>query len=204
MEKNKIEVPILKTPKEISDLLISITGVDIFKKTRVRNTIEHRAFFCYLLNDKFDLGPSAIAAFIRRQPKLKTYDHATAIHALKMFKVYKTYRVEYFDTLETYFEISPDADYKKLPKLERLLNQYKELKNKYYYANNKIKKYEEKLEDLEVLKKQVVSGFTENEMLYRKLDKKQMKVYDKRVSLILKSFNWQKPNNEYEVINCAS
>tara|TARA_Y100000385_G_C12817133_1_gene518724 strand:+ start:72 stop:686 length:615 start_codon:yes stop_codon:yes gene_type:complete len=204
MEKNNIEVPILKTPKEISDLLISITGVNIFEKTRVRNIIEHRAFFCHLLKNKFDLGPSAISAFIRTQPKLKTYDHATVIHALKMFKVYKTYRVEYFDTLESYFEISPDADYKELPKLERLLNQYKEIKNKYNNASRKIKRYEEKLEDLKELKRKVKSGFTKNEILYRDLDKKQMQVYDERAALVLKSFDWQKPKNEYEVINCAS
>lgn len=204
MEKNKIDVPVLKTPKEISDLLIQISGVNIFEKTRVRNVIEHRAFFCYLLKTKFDLGPSAISAFIRTQPKLKSYDHATAIHALKKFKIYKTYREEYFNTLESYFEISPDADYKELPKLERLLNQYKEIKNKYNYANNKIKKYEKQLKDLDKLKKQIVSGFTENEMLYRNLDKKQRKIYDDRAALILKSFNWQKPKDEYEIINCAS
>ena len=61
MEKNKIDVPVLKTPREISDLLISITKVNIFEKTRVRNVIEHRAFFCYLLKEKFDFGPSAIS-----------------------------------------------------------------------------------------------------------------------------------------------
>ena len=204
MEKNKIEVPILKTPKEISDLLIEISGVNIFEKTRVRNVIEHRAFFCHLLKNKFDLGPSAISAFMRTQPKLKTYDHATAIHALKKFKIYKTYREEYFDTLESYFEISPDADYKELPKLERLLNQYKEIKNKYNNASRKIKKYEKRLGDLDVMKKKLKTGFTENEILYRDLDEKQMKIYDERASLILKSFEWQKPKNEYEIINCAS
>ena len=204
MKENKIDVPVLKTPKEISNLLIEISGVDIFQKTRVRNVIEHRAFFCYLLKEKFDLGPSAISAFIRTQPKLKSYDHATAIHALKKFKIYKTYREEYFNTLESYFEISPDADYKELPKLERLLNQYKEIKNKYNNANNKIKKYEKQLKDLDKLKKQIVSGFTENEMLYRNLDKKQRKIYDDRAALILKSFTWQKPKDEYEIINCAS
>ena len=204
MEENKIDIPVLKTPKEISDLLITITGVDIFEKTRVRNIIEHRAFFCYLLKDKFDLGPSAISAFMRTQPKLKTYDHATVIHALKMFKVYKSYREEYFNTLESYFEISPDADYKELPKLERLLNQYKEIKNKYNIASNKIKKYEEQLNEVKELRRKIKSGFTENEILYRDLNKTQMKIYDERAELVLKSFEWQKPKNEYEIINCAS
>lgn len=204
MEKNKIEVPLLKTPKQISDLLIEISGVDIFQKSRVRNIVEHRAFFCYLLNEKFELGPSAISAFIRTQPKLKTYDHATVIHALKKFKIYKTYREEYFNILEGYFEISPDADYKELPKLERLLNQYKEIKLKYNNASKKIKRYEEKLNDFNELKRKIKSGFTKNEILYRDLNEAQMKIYDERAALILKSFNWQKPKNEYEIINCAT
>ena len=204
MEKNKVEVPVLKTPKQISDLLIEISGVDIFQKTRVRNIVEHRAFFCYLLNEKFELGPSAISAFIRTQPKLKTYDHATVIHALKKFKIYKTYREEYFNILEGYFEISPDADYKELPKLERLLNQYKEIKLKYNNASKKIKRYEEKLNDFNELKRKIKSGFTKNEILYRDLNEAQMKIYDERAALILKSFNWQKPKNEYEIINCEA
>lgn len=204
MEKNKVEVPVLKTPKQISDLLIEISGVDIFQKSRVRNIVEHRAFFCYLLNEKFELGPSAISAFIRTQPKLKTYDHATVIHALKKFKIYKTYREEYFNILEGYFEISPDADYKELPKLERLLNQYKEIKLKYNNASKKIKRYEEKLNDFNELKRKIKSGFTKNEILYRDLNEAQMKIYDERAALILKSFNWQKPKNEYEIINCAT
>ena len=121
-----------------------------------------------------------------------------------MFKIYKTYREEYFNTLESYFEISPDADYKELPKLERLLNQYKEIKKKYNNANNKIKKYEEQLSEVNELRKKIKSGFTENEILYRDLNKTQMQVYDERAALILKSFNWQKPKNEYEIINCST
>jgi len=204
MEKNKIDVPVLKTPKEVSDLLISITKVNIFEKTRVRNVIEHRAFLCYLLKDKFDMGPSAISNFMRTQPKLKTYDHATAIHALKMFKVYKAYRKEYFDTLETYFKISPDENYEQLPSLENMVNKYVLYKNRYYNAKNKIKIYEEKLKDLKEYKKKATVVLTENELLYRDLDEMKMKVYDERAALILKSFEWQKPKNEYEVINCAS
>jgi len=203
MEQNNIEELSLTTPKEISNLLIEITGVDIFEKTRVRNVIELRAFFCYLLKEKFYLGPSAISEFIKNETKFKTYDHATAIHSLKMFKVYKENKKEYFDNLERYFKITPNVNYKKKTNVANLLNQYMIIRNKYYYANGKIKKYEKKLEELKELKKQVVSGFTENEMLYRKLDEEQMKTYNERVSVILKSFNWQKPKDKYEIINCG-
>tara|TARA_R110002167_G_scaffold5192_7_gene24303 strand:+ start:189 stop:800 length:612 start_codon:yes stop_codon:yes gene_type:complete len=202
--KDKIKIPILKSPKEISDLLISLTGVDIFEKTRVRHVIEHRAFFCYLLKEKFHLGPSAISAYIRNQPKLKTYDHATVIHALKMFKIYRLDKPEYFLTLETYFEISPDEDYVEYPKLEQLYNQYKEIKNKYKKANIKIDEYKNKLEIAKNSQKKLSSDFTINEIKYRHLDNKQRKIYDERVNLLLKSFEWKKPKNEYEIINCET
>ena len=204
MEKNKIEIPILKTPKQISDLLISLTGVEIFEKTRVRNVIEHRAFFCYLLKDKFHLGPTAISAYIKKQPELKTYDHATVIHALKMFKVYRTYRAEYFNTLENYFEILPDEDYVEYPRLEQLYNQYKEIKNKYKAANLKIKKLEKRVDIVKELEKKLNSNFTINEIKYRDLNRTQKKIYDERVSVILKSFDWKNNKNEYEIINCAT
>jgi len=218
MEENEIEVSVLKTPKEISDLLIQISGIDIFQKTRERNVVEHRAFFCYLLKEKFDLGASAISSFIRTQPKLKTYDHATAIHALKMFKIYKPYRKEYFDNLETYFNISADENYQQLPSLENMINKYVLFKSRYYEEKRKNKRQEEKfkkhqeksknlkehIKDLEDFKRKATAVLTENEILYRDLDKKQMQVYDERAALVLKTFEWKQNNSEYEIINCAS
>ena len=218
MEENEIEVSVLKTPKEISDLLIQISGIDIFQKTRERNVVEHRAFFCYLLKEKFDLGPSAISSFMRTQPKLKTYDHATAIHALKMFKFYKPYRKEYFDNLETYFNISADENYQQLPSLENMINKYVLFKSRYYEEKRKNKRQEEKfkrhqekakklkehIKDLEDFKRKATAVLTENEILYRDLDKKQMQVYDDRAALVLKTFEWKQNNSEYEIINCAT
>ena len=172
MEENKIEKAIITNPEEISSLLIEITNINIFEKTRVRNIIEHRAFFCYLLKKKFDMGPTSISAFMRTKPKLKTYDHATVIHALKMFKVYKPYRKEYFDTLETYFDIDPNDNEQPLPVLENIVNQYVICKSNYNKANKKIKKYEAKLKDLKENKKKLTPNYSDNEILYRKLNKK--------------------------------
>ncbi len=201
---DKLEEIELTSPKEISDLLIEITGVDIFEKTRVRTVIEHRAFFCYLLKEKFYLGPSAISYYIRNETKFKTYDHATAIHALKMYKVYSENKKEYFENLKSYFKIKPNVNHQKKRNVANLLNQYMIIRNKYYRGNVKIKKYKNQIKELQKVTELVSSGFTKNEMLYRKLDKEQMKVYDERAALILKSFNWQKPKDEYEIINCAT
>ena len=45
------------------------------------------------------------------------------------------------------------------------------------------------------------SGLTKNEIAYRKLTDSQKSVYDQRVELILKSFEWKEYNTTFETIN---
>lgn len=45
------------------------------------------------------------------------------------------------------------------------------------------------------------AGLTENEIAYRKLTDSQKSVYDERVSLILKGFEWKEYNSTFETIN---
>ena len=92
-----------------------------------------------------------------------------------------------------------------------MLNKYVLYKNRYYNAKNKIKTQQEKLNDfkgkiknLEEFKSKSTVELTQNEILYRKLDKKKMEIYDERADLVLKSFEWQKPKNDYEIINCST
>ena len=35
---------ILETPEQVSDLLITLTGIDIYKQTRQTEYVEHRGF----------------------------------------------------------------------------------------------------------------------------------------------------------------
>ena len=195
---------LLQTPKEISDLLIKTTGVNIFEKTRVRKVIEHRAFFCYLLREKMQIGPSAIAAFFRTQPKYKNYDHSTAIHACNMFNVYKNYSYDYFEDLEQIFNIKPNVKYNELPKIERLQKENATLKRKLKKQLKKNECHQEEMKSYRDFKRRFNNkSWTPNEVKYRFLTTEQKRIYDKRVKVILKSFDWKKTKEKYEKIMCA-
>lgn len=216
MENDK-EYKIITNPLDLLYLLKALTGIEIFKKIRTRDVIEHRSFFCYLLKKKFEMGPTAISMWVKQNTQLTSYDHSTAIYAIKKFKDYKNQKNEYFTDLEEYFEVEPDQEFKDLPKLQRLYMQQENLTKKLHRAFYKIKKLEEERlsvnrskeeveqakKKLNNLKENLLNGYTENELNYRKLSDEQKKVFDDRVSLILKSFNWKTPSNEYEIIYCG-
>lgn len=85
MEYNTVNT-ILETPEEVSELLITLTGIDIYKQTRKTEYVEHRALLCHILRNKLDMRWVSISDFIKS--KGKSFDHATAIHANKMYPIY--------------------------------------------------------------------------------------------------------------------
>ena len=191
MQYNTV-MTIMETPEQVSDLLIKLSGIDIYKQTRQTEYVEHRALLCHILRNKLDMRWVSISDFIKS--KGKSFDHATAIHANKMYPIYKHSRFDYYDKLESSFIIKSQIEYSQISKLEVIQKNYKTLEKNYFIATEKIKEYK--------LKSKI--GLTKNEINYRQLDKEQRAMYDERAALVLKSFEWQKPKNEYEVINCAS
>lgn len=185
---------LLKNPKETYDLLYEITSIDIYNKSRARQVIEHRAFFCYVLRDKLKMTFQAIAKFLGENSEIKTYHHATAINSYKQFIIYRKYEVEYWRILESHFNVSSQFEYSQLSKLLEVQDNYDKLEKNYIEALNTIKEY--KIERFD--------GYTKNELNYRKLGKDQKQQYDERAQLVLKSFEWKKPKDDYEVITCAS
>jgi len=183
---------ILETPEQVSDLLITLTGIDIYKQTRQTEYVEHRALLCHILRNKLDMRWVSISDFIKS--KGKSFDHATAIHANKMYPLYKKDRFDYYDKLESNFIIKSQIEYSQITKLEVIQKNYKTLEKNYFIATEKIKEYK--------LKSKI--GLTKNEINYRQLDKEQRAMYDERAALVLKSFEWKQNNSEYEIINCAT
>ena len=183
---------IIETPEQVSELLISLTGLDIYKQTRETEYVEHRALLCHLLRNKLDMRWVSISDFIIS--KGKSYDHATAIHANKMYPIYKHSNFDYYDKLESSFIIKSQIEYSQISKLEVIQKNYKTLEKNYFIATEKIKEYK--------LKSKI--GLTKNEINYRQLDKEQRAMYDERAALVLKSFEWKQNNSEYEIINCAT
>ena len=179
---------IIETPEQVSDLLITLTGIDIYKQTRETEYVEHRALLCHLLRNKLDMRWVSISDFIIS--KGKSYDHATAIHANKMYPIYKQSRFEYYDKLESNFIIKSQIEYSQISKLEVIQKKYQTLEKDYFKAIEKLSKYD--------------TGYTKNETQYRGLEEEQKTMYDERAALVLKSFKWKQNNSEFEIINCAT
>lgn len=191
MQYNTITT-IIETPEQVSELLITLTGLDIYKQTRETEYVEHRALLCYLLRNKLDMRWVSISDFIKS--KGKSYDHATAIHANRMYPLYKKDRFDYYDKLESNFIIKSQIEYSQISKLEVIQKKYKTLEKDYFKAIEKLNNYD----------KQYSGGYTPNEKQYRGLDGAQKTMYDERAALVLKSFKWKQNNSEHEIINCAT
>jgi len=184
------ELKKLETPDEVSELLIKLSGMDIYKETRKTEYVEHRSFLCHILRNKLDMRWVSISKFIKS--KGKSYDHATAIHANKMYPIYKQSRFDYYDKLESNFIVRSQLQYSQLSRLEIIEKKHEALEKDYFKA----------IEKLNELTKESV--LTYNEKKYRNLEEEQQTMYDERASLVLKSFEWKQNKNEYEVINCAT
>ena len=179
---------ILETPEQVSDLLITLTGIDIYKQTRKTEYVEHRALLCHILRNKLDMRWVSISDFIKS--KGKSFDHATAIHANKMYPVYKRSNFDYYDKLESNFIVKSQIEYSQISKLEVIQKKYATLEKDYFKAIEKLNKFN--------------GGYTKNEKQYRTLEEEQKTMYDERAALVLKSFEWKQNNSEYEIINCST
>ena len=65
----------LETPEQISDLLIQLSGIDIYKQTRKNEYVEHRALLCYILRNKLDMRWHSIARFVKSKGNLNNFQH---------------------------------------------------------------------------------------------------------------------------------
>ena len=182
---------LLETPDEVSNLLKSLSGIDVFQQTRKRHVIEHRSLLCYILRTKLDMRWESIKKFI--ESKGKPYDHATAIHAVKMYSVYKKDNKKLLE-LESHFTVRDRIEYNQISAMEVMQQKHIALEKDYFKSLEKIDSYKKSSDSL---------GLTQNEKTYRTLSRKEKETYDERASLVLKSFKWKARNEEAEVITCG-
>ena len=78
---------------EIRKWSVKYTGnsVDVYSGTRKREVVYYRALHIYMLNKYLKWGVSFIRDFYIANGKPKSYNHASVIHALKSFDIYKRY-----------------------------------------------------------------------------------------------------------------
>ena len=190
-EEYLAEQTLLETPDEVSNLLKSLSGIDVFEQTRKRHVIEHRSLLCHILRTKLEMRWESIKKFM--ESKGKPYDHATAIHAVKMYSVYKKNNKKLLE-LESHFTVRDRIKYNQISAMEVMQQKHIALEKDYFKSLEKIDNYKKTSDSL---------GLTQNEKTYRTLSRKEKETYDERASLVLKSFKWKARNEEAEVITCG-
>jgi len=116
------------SPTEIGQKIIEVSGVNIYDNSRKRDNVEYRGLICYLLRTKLHLRWKSIALFMNRNGK--RFDHASAIHSVNMYPLYKKYNVN-LKKIENLFLFTGDLNYDEIDEMHYITNKYNNIKEKY-------------------------------------------------------------------------
>ena len=165
--------------KKIGDSVKEVSGLNIFDNTRRRDYVEMRALVCYVLRKKLRIGLTNIALYF--QSEGKTMHHATVIHLVKMYPMYKRYNSR-LASIEDSFE--------QLNNLE--FNQDSYIRNQYLSYN--YDKLQEKYKNLK-------DNIKTNPILDVLQDIPEDKIDEviERINILKKSWDW-KSKDECKVI----
>ena len=170
----------------IKTFIESYAGYDIATRSRKAEAVMFRTLYFKLAMESTFWSLQKIGSIVNR-------DHATAIHSRSMFdeimnnkQIKRLYYMFKFDILGQ--EVT--SDYKDV-------EQYNELKKKYNDLLLNQKSTYKQLEAKEGI------GLTDNEKAYRELSEEKKEDYDRRASLVLKSYKWKEYNSTFEIINCG-
>lgn len=115
-------------PIQIAKKIIKLSGVDIFENNRRKNQIEFRSLLCYLLREKLNMRWTLIAKFF--SDNNKTMTHATCMHAVKNYKMYKKTNKK-LDEIEKLFTFKSKLSIDEIDRVHYLENKCKLLESKY-------------------------------------------------------------------------
>ena len=170
----------------IKTFIESYAGYDIATRSRKAEAVMFRTLYFKLAMESTFWSLQKIGSIVNR-------DHATAIHSRSMFdeimnnkQIKRLYYMFKFDILGQ--EVT--SDYKDV-------EQYNELKKKYNDLLLNQKSTYKQLEAKEGI------GLTDNEKAYRELSEEKKEDYDRRATLVLKSYKWKEYNTTFEIINCG-
>ena len=90
--------------KKIGDSVKEVSGLDIFDNTRRRDYVEMRALVCYVLRKKLRIGLTNIALYF--QSEGKTMHHATVIHLVNQYPMYKRYNSRLAEIEDSFEELN--------------------------------------------------------------------------------------------------
>ena len=112
------------TPEVIAKAVIKLSGLDIFKNSRQRRYVEMRALLSYMLCKDLNMGWSRISQFY--QDNGKTMSHASVIHAVKNYSVYRQHNKQ-LQKLEGCFNFSQEISEENINTTLNLQNNYEKL-----------------------------------------------------------------------------
>jgi len=156
------------TPEVIAKAVIKLSGLDIFKNSSQRRYVEMRALLSYMLREDLYMGWSRIAQFY--QDNGKSMNHATVIHAVKNYPVYRKHNKQ-LQKLEGCFNFSQEISEDNINTTLNLQNNYEKLQ----YEHVKLQK------DLESPLISLVHDIPEN---------KWSEVIE-RIGMLKKSWEWK-------------
>tara|TARA_R110002167_G_scaffold2540_3_gene12836 strand:- start:5994 stop:6551 length:558 start_codon:yes stop_codon:yes gene_type:complete len=160
------------SPSQIAKKIIKLSGLDIYKNTRKKEYIEMRALVCFLFRDKLFMKWERIAQFF--ECKGKSMTHASAIHLVKNYPMYKSDN-KLLHKFEQTFVFSSKIPYDGIDKVNYLENKYFSLEKKYLQLTQKLK----------------------NPLIKLVIDVEDKNVIDliKRIKLIKSTYDWQNKSN---------
>jgi hypothetical protein len=123
-------------PKEIAEKVKALSGINIYKNTRKREYVEYRALVCFIFRTKLNLRWMNIAKFF--ESKGKKMDHATAIHLVKMYPLYKQDNLQ-LDEIENMFIFKSGLEYDEIDKLHYLENKLSNCQEKHLKLQEELK-----------------------------------------------------------------
>jgi hypothetical protein len=163
-------------PHKVGTEICKITGVDIFKNTKTRKYVELRALVCYTLREELYFTMEEIAKYFNS--KGKKMHHASVIHLLKMYPIYKEHN-------------------KNLEKLEGSFNfESSIVKNEIFGTNEKYQNLEYQYEKLKKgLKNPIIN-------LIHDLPEERWSEVIERIDLLKQSWSW-KSQDRCEIIESS-
>ena len=124
------------TPIEIGDKIKRLSGIDLYKNTRKRDFVEHRALLCYILRDKLQMRWTFIASLFISQGK--HMDHDNCMQLVKMYPIYRQGN-KTLETIEKTFVFNSKIPLDEIDKVNYLENKYESLESEYLKQKEQLK-----------------------------------------------------------------
>ena len=177
---------------KISERIIEMTGIDIFKNTRKQEYVQLRALACYIFREKMNMRWMNIANFFISMGK--AMDHANAIHLVNMYPLYAKDNPELLE-IESCFVFEDHENYDEVDRVAYLKKNNEKLKENVFKLKAEVK---------ELRKKPTYNSRDEKMLiLFKDIPDNKLDEVVERIGLMKKSWSW-KTKDKCQVIESST